>query len=146
MTDSSTSLSLVRRMRADPAKVYAALTRPELMLRWWGPDAGPTLSAEADVRNGGRFSIVFQTTDGQTHNPTGVYLEVEPERRLAFTWEWPGAPEKESRVTIVLRPTTEGTELTLTHVRLPDLSARHSHERGWTGLFDKLLTFSEETA
>ena len=53
------SLTLVRRLKAPPAKVYAAWTDPALMARWWGPDAGPVLSAEADVRPGGRFSVVF---------------------------------------------------------------------------------------
>ena len=37
------SLTLVRRIKASPAKVFAALTQPEQMVQWWGPDAGPTL-------------------------------------------------------------------------------------------------------
>ena len=44
------SLTIVRRIKASPAKVYAAWTKPELMARWWGPDAGPVLSAQADPR------------------------------------------------------------------------------------------------
>lgn len=143
MIPDPTGLTLVRRMRADPARVYAALTRPDLMLRWWGPDAGPTLDAQADVRPGGRFSVVFQTLDGRTHNPTGVYRTVEPDRRLVFTWEWPGAPERESLVEIRLRPVAEGTELTLIHTRLPDTAARDSHQRGWAGLLEKLPIFAE---
>jgi uncharacterized protein YndB with AHSA1/START domain len=70
MTKQMPSLTLVRRIKASPAKVFAALTQPELMVRWWGPDAGPTLSAEADVQPGGRFNIVFQLTNGDVHNPT----------------------------------------------------------------------------
>lgn len=48
------SVTVVRKVKAPPAKVYAALTELELVIRWWGPDAGPTLSAEADVRPGSR--------------------------------------------------------------------------------------------
>ena len=69
----------MRRIKASPAKVWAAITQPELMMQWWGPDAGPTLSAEADVRPGGRFSIVFRLLNGEEHNPTGIYQEVIPE-------------------------------------------------------------------
>ena len=58
MTKSLPSVTIVRRIKAPPAKIYAALTQPKLMMQWWGPDAGPTLSAEADVRPGGRFSII----------------------------------------------------------------------------------------
>ncbi len=144
MTEAPVSLVLVRRIRASPGRVYEALTRPDQMLLWWGPDAGPTLEVQADVRPGGRFSIVFRTQDGQTHNPTGVYLEVDPDRTLVFTWEWPGALERDSQVSFRLRPIAEGVELTLTHARLPDAAARRSHDRGWNGLLDKLLNFAED--
>lgn len=135
------SVTLVRRIKAPPAKVFAAITRPDLMLQWWGPDAGPTLSVEADVRPGGRFSIVFRLLNGDEHNPTGVYREVVPDRKLVFTWEWAGAPEKESLVTFLLEPVDGGTELTLIHEQLPDEAARESHEAGWSGLLDKLPIF-----
>jgi uncharacterized protein YndB with AHSA1/START domain len=135
------SQTLVRRIRASPAKVYAALTEPKLMMQWWGPDAGPTLSAEADVRPGGRLSVVFRLLNGDEHNITGVYQEVVPDKKLVFTWEWPGMPERESLVTFLLEPFEDGTELTLIHERLPDEEARKSHEAGWSGLLDKLPIF-----
>jgi uncharacterized protein YndB with AHSA1/START domain len=140
------SVTLVRRIKAPPAKVWAAITQPEQMVQWWGPDAGPTLSAEADVRPGGRFSIVFRLLNGDEHNPTGVYREVVPDKTLAFTWEWEGAPEKESLVTFRLEPFEGGTELTLIHERLPDEAARKSHEAGWNGLLDKLPVFLGDAA
>ena len=135
------SLTLVRRIKASPAKVFAALTKPELMIQWWGPDAGPTLSAEADVRPGGRFNIVFQLTNGDVHNPTGVYKDVIPEKKLVLTWEWREMPERESLVTFLLEPIDGGTELTLIHEQLPDEGTRQSHEAGWNGLLDKLVVF-----
>lgn len=135
------SVTLVRRIKATPARIWAAITRPELMLQWWGPDAGPTLSAVADVRPGGRFSIVFRLLNGQEHNPTGVYQEVVPEKKLVFTWELPGTPEPESLVTFLLEPFDGGVELALTHEHLPDEAARKSHEDGWSGLLDKLQIF-----
>jgi uncharacterized protein YndB with AHSA1/START domain len=135
------SLTIVRRIKAPPVKVWAAITKPELMMQWWGPDAGPTLSVVADVRPGGRFSVAFRLLSGDEHNPTGVYREVVPEKKLVFTWDLPGAPEPESLVTFRLEPIEGGTELTLTHERLPDEAARDSHERGWNGLLDKLPVF-----
>lgn len=141
MTKALPSVTLVRRIKAPPAKVFAAITRPDLMLQWWGPDAGPTLSVDADVRPGGRFSIVFRLLNGDEHNPTGVYREVVPDRKLVFTWEWADAPEKESLVTFLLEPVDDGTELTLIHEQLPDEPARESHEAGWAGLLDKLPAF-----
>ncbi len=143
MTRNLPSVTIVRRIKASPAKVWAAITRPEQMIRWWGPDAGPTLSAVADVRPGGRFSIVFRLLNGDEHNPTGLYREAVPEKKLVFTWDWPEMPERESLVTFVLEPLDGGTELTLIHEQLPDEEARESHEAGWKGLLDKLPIFLE---
>jgi uncharacterized protein YndB with AHSA1/START domain len=108
MTKTTPSVTLVRRIKATPAKVFAALTDPTKMIRWWGPDAGPTLRADADVRPGGRFSIVFRLLNGDEHNPTGEYREVIPDRKLVFTWEWAGMPERESLVTFLLQPIDGG--------------------------------------
>jgi uncharacterized protein YndB with AHSA1/START domain len=141
MTDRLPSLTLVRRIKAPPARVWAAITQPDLMLQWWGPDAGPTLSVVADVRPGGRFSVVFRLLNGEEHNPTGIYQQVVPEKLLVFTWDLPGAPEPQSLVTFRLEPFDGGTVLTLTHERLPDDAARASHETGWSGLLDKLPAF-----
>ena len=59
------SLTLKRRLKAQPEKVFRAWTEPENMMAWWGPDRAETLSAEADARVGGRFRVVFRTSDGE---------------------------------------------------------------------------------
>ena len=89
----------------------------------------------------GRFSVVFRLMNGTEHNPTGIYQDVIPEKKLVFTWELPGAKEPRTLVTFRLTPFDGGTELTLTHEHLPDTTARDSHERGWIGLLDKLPIF-----
>ncbi|NLS01516.1 SRPBCC domain-containing protein [Rhizobium sp. P38BS-XIX] len=141
MTDRLPSVTIVRRIKATPARVWAAITQPELMMQWWGPDAGPTLDVVADVRPGGRFSVVFRLLNGDEHNPTGIYQEVIPEKLLAFTWDLPGTSDPKSLVTFRLEPFDEGTVLTLTHEHLPDEETRASHESGWNGLLDKLPVF-----
>lgn len=140
------SLTIVRRLKAPPARVYAAWTRPDLMVRWWGPDGGPVLSAEADPRVGGRFRVVFQTLNGETHDCRGEYQEVEPDRKLVFTWQWVTMPERRSLVTIVLREIEEGTELNFTHSQFFDEAARDGHQIGWTGSFEKLERLMDELA
>jgi uncharacterized protein YndB with AHSA1/START domain len=146
VTKNLPSVTIVRRIKAPPAKVWAAITQPKLMIQWWGPDAGPTLRADADVRPGGCFNIIFRLQNGDEHNPTGVYREVVPEKKLVFTWEWPGSRERESLVTFLLKPSDGGTELTLIHEHLPDEEARISHALGWNGLLDKLSAFLGDIA
>jgi uncharacterized protein YndB with AHSA1/START domain len=121
------SLTIVRRIKASPAKVYAAWTRAELMDRWWGPDGGPVLSAQAGPHVGGRFRVVFQRLDGLTHECKGEYREVVPERKLAFTWEWASTPEQRSLVTVDLRTVPGGAELVFTHAQFDDETTRDDH-------------------
>ncbi|HEX3347122.1 MAG TPA: SRPBCC domain-containing protein [Acetobacteraceae bacterium] len=144
MNDQRPSLTLVRRIKAPPARVYAAWTQPANMAKWWGPDGGPVLSAEADARPGGRFRVVFESLNGERHDCRGVYREVEPERRLVFTWSWISTPERESLVTVELRPIADGTELTLIHAQFYDEAARDGHRRGWSGALDKLAALFAE--
>ncbi len=134
-----TSLTLVRRIAARPSIVFEALTTPEGIAHWWGPDAGPVLLAEIDLRVGGRFRVRFRTLDGSEHESSGEYIEVVRPERLAMSWRWQGGEDPgESLVEIDLRVVTEGTELTFTHSRLHDEDARRSHEEGWNGALDKL--------
>ena len=136
-----TSLTLVRRIAARPSIVFDALTTPEGISCWWGPDDGPVLIAETDVRVGGRFRVRFRKLDGSEHESSGEYLEVRRPERLVMTWRWLGSEEDpgESRVEIDLRTIREGTELTFTHSALLSEEARRSHEQGWSGALDKLV-------
>jgi uncharacterized protein YndB with AHSA1/START domain len=138
-----TSLTLVRRIRARPSIVFDALTTPDGIAQWWGPDAGPVLLAETDVRIGGRFRVRFRMLDGTEHESTGEYLEVVESKRLVMSWQWTGGGEpeeggEESRIEIDLKSTATGTEITFTHARLRTEASRMSHERGWAGALDKL--------
>jgi uncharacterized protein YndB with AHSA1/START domain len=137
-----TSLTLVRRIAARPSIVFEALTSPEGIAHWWGPDAGPVLLAETDVRVGGRFRVRFRTVDGSEHESSGEYLEVVAAERLAMSWRWKGGEDPgESLVEIDLKVIADGTELTFTHSRLHDEGARRSHEEGWNGALDKLQRY-----
>jgi uncharacterized protein YndB with AHSA1/START domain len=138
-----TSFTQVRRIGARPEIVFAALSTPEGIAHWWGPDEGPVLIAEIDARVGGRFRVRFRKVDGGEHEARGECLEVVHSRRLVMTWQWtvggePDERDKVSRVAIDLRPIDSGTELTFTHEQLQTEISRDSHKWGWSGALDKL--------
>ncbi len=108
------------------------------MIAWWGPAPAETLGAEADARTGGSFRVRFRTPDGEEHDVGGVYREVVPNEKLVFTWAWRSTPERESLVTVALRPDGDATVLTLTHERFFDEDARDRHQTGWSGALDAL--------
>src|ERR1700722_16792638 len=129
-----TQLTLIRRIAARPSIVFDALTTADGIACWWGPDAGPVLKAETDLRVGGRFCVRFRTLDGIEHESSGEYLEIVKPKRLAMSWRWEWNEDGgESHLAFNLRTIAEGTELTLTHSRLQDAASRDSHERGGRG-------------
>ena len=133
------SLALKRRFKAPPAQLYQAWTQPEKMIRWWGVTGhDKTPIAETDLRVGGRFNVQFWTPDGAHQSVSGVYREVVPDQKLVFTWAWKSTPERESLVTVALKPDGAGTMMTFVHAQLFNEAVRDNHREGWTGAFDKL--------
>lgn len=138
--DGRPELTLTRRLKAQPAKVFAAWTDPARLVRWFGPahTQQDQVRADMDVRVGGTYRISFEGADGEKHQVGGVYREIEPVRRLVFSWAWHTTPERESLVTVTLKPDGAGTLLTLHHQQFADDAARDGHRAGWTGTLDKL--------
>jgi uncharacterized protein YndB with AHSA1/START domain len=132
------SLTLKRRLNAPPKKVDAAWTEPEKIPTWFGPEKIETLRAQADARVGGGFRVVMRSADGEEHDVSGIYREVVPNEKLVFTWAWRSTPERESLVTILIKPDGGGSLLTLTHEQFFDEAARDRHAEGWAGCLDKL--------
>ena len=108
------------------------------MIQWWGASDAASRTARADVRVGGRFHVGFRGNDGGQHDVSGVYKEIVPNRKLVFSWAWRTTPERESQVTIDLKPDGAETILTLTHEQFFDAKARDDHGVGWNRALDNL--------
>jgi uncharacterized protein YndB with AHSA1/START domain len=135
------SLTIKRRFNAPPEKVFSAWTDPEKVKRWMGPGAVVVLSAESDLRTGGRYRWIMKSPDGEQHDVSGTYREVVPNEKLVFTWAWKSTPERESLVTVTLKKDGDGTVMTLQHEQFFDEEARDRHNQGWTGAMDKLEAY-----
>jgi uncharacterized protein YndB with AHSA1/START domain len=125
----------IRRLLPHPAEeVFRWWTEPGLLERWMSPIGSVT--AQVDLRVGGRFTIVMK--DGPVKiEHRGEYLEIDPPRRLVFTWEsvYTGGP---TIVTVTLEPEgPSATRLLLVHSSLPEEVAK-SHAGGWSAMVDRL--------
>jgi uncharacterized protein YndB with AHSA1/START domain len=144
-TATAPSLTLVRRIKATPGQVFAAWTDPAVMALWLCPANCEVAAVEADARLGGRYRIVMrEKSDGEIHDVSGRYEEFVADERLVFTWSWITMPERQSLVTVGIRPIEGGTELTLTHSRFADEAARDNHEEGWSSTLGKLEALFDE--
>ena len=133
------SLTLRRHYPVAAEKVWRAWTDPQALKAWFGPEEIVSVPiAEVDLRVGGRFRVTMLAADGETHDVSGVYEELVPNRKLVFSWAWRSTPERESRVTVRIEPDGNGCELVLMHEQFFDEVARDGHEHGWTGAMVKL--------
>ena len=130
-----------RRLPAPMAEVFRWLTEPGLMARWMTPVG--TATAMVDLRVGGALSLVMRGGDTVIEH-TGTYIEIEPPRRLAFTWASPFTGAEPSLVTVELEPDGDhDTVLRLRHSRLPD-AATESHRGGWGKMLGRLAAGLKE--
>ncbi|MEP6494470.1 MAG: SRPBCC domain-containing protein [bacterium] len=150
MTSTATnSLQVSQTIRATRERLFRAWTDPDELMHWWRMDEEGWAFADAsvDLKVGGRYQLGMTGPDGKTHRAVGVYREVDPPARLAFTWDWedPAHRVGETLVTIEFNSVGEGmTEVILTHERFTDAARLGGHERGWTQLLKLLDRLVEE--
>ena len=111
------ALEIKRLMKASRERVYAAWTDPEQLQQWFGPAKVRTRALEADVRVGGKFRWDITSPEGEEMTVEGEYRELEPGRKIVFSWQWQEDEEWEgylSIVTVELEETDKGTEVRLT--------------------------------
>lgn len=115
-TDMTAAFKIVRRLDATPEEVWHAWTNPDAIADWFHPrnTSTPREEVEVDVRIGGQYTYTMVNDDtGDRVVTGGVYQDVSPYERLAFTWGEPGAdPDDTPVVTVTLEPEESGTLMT----------------------------------
>ncbi|MEU8298411.1 SRPBCC family protein [Micromonospora sp. NPDC048909] len=84
-TPGDREIVLSRVFEAPAHLVFAAFTRPELLVRWYGARGWRLVECDVDLRVGGRWRYVSQGPDGDRMVQSGVYRQVEPAHRLVCT-------------------------------------------------------------
>ncbi|MDP9018316.1 MAG: SRPBCC domain-containing protein [Candidatus Eremiobacteraeota bacterium] len=134
-------LVIRRTYNAKRERVWKAWTNAEEMVLWASPDGMSVPELEADIRVGGTYRLTMMQPSGEKYIAKGVYREVTPPEKLAYTWTWEeDTPEEEHEtlLTIEFRDLGEQTELILTHENLASAQSRDNHTRGWNQWLDKL--------
>ena len=125
-TSSDREISITRVLDAPRAKVFEALSKPELIKRWLlGPPGWSMPVCDMDFKEGGHYRWVWRSDkDGTEMGMGGVFREIVPPERFTATekfdqaW-YPG----EAVVTNSLIERNGATELTLT-IRYESQEAR----------------------
>jgi uncharacterized protein YndB with AHSA1/START domain len=123
-------IEMQRYVKARPETLFAFFTEQDKYTAWMG------VEAVLDAKPGGIYRV--RVPQGQC--ALGEFVEVDPPRRVVFTWGWEGdirVPPGSSTVTITLTASGDGTLVSLTHEGLPDESVA-LHSAGWDRYLGRL--------
>ena len=115
-----------------PEKVWRALTDPTLLAEWLLPVIGLKLEP------GAPFTLKTQAYPGWDGTVQCRFIEIEPQRKLSYTWT---VPFLDTVVTFTLTPTALGTRLSLVQSGFrPDQKQEFGGARyGWKMMGGKLV-------
>jgi uncharacterized protein YndB with AHSA1/START domain len=139
-TDRETMLTRV--FDAPRNLVFDALTKPDLLKRWYGLPGWSMVICEVDFKVGGAFRFVSRRENGKDVGQRGVYREIVPPGRIVNTEWWEDWNPGECLVTTVL--VEQGGRTTLTSTTLyPSQEVRDTIldsglKPGASALYDKL--------
>lgn len=129
--DEGPALEVETRVRARPETVFAFFTDPDKYRHWMGIDA------ELDPRPGGVYRV---NVTGQ-NVVRGEYLEIDPPRRIVFTWGFEHdthLPPGSTTVEVTLHEDGDATIVRVRHSGLPTDQSRAEHEQGWQHYLQRL--------
>lgn len=122
-------------IQASPETVWGLLVDPEKAVRWMG------VSVSFDPTPGGRYRV--DVLPGST--ASGVFVEIDPPRRLVHTFGWEPGPDGpnavapgSSTVEYELVPDGSGTLLRFRHHGLPNVVEAERHGHGWDHYLGRL--------
>jgi uncharacterized protein YndB with AHSA1/START domain len=138
-------LTITRTFDAPRAAVFGAFVDPAKMRRWLGPRGFEMTHYEADVRPGGAWRGCMRARDdGRELWHGGVYREIMPPERLAFTFAFDlagGVRGPETLVTITLEDLGERTLMTFHQSGFDAPASAEGSRPGWESEFDQLSAY-----
>jgi uncharacterized protein YndB with AHSA1/START domain len=117
---------------ATPETVFPYFTDPARYVLWMGREA------ELNAVPGGAYRVRMR----DEVEAGGEFVEVDPPRKVVFTWGWIGdrsVPPGSTRVVVTLEPEAGGTRVVLRHHGLPDAQQRQHHIAGWEAYLGRLV-------
>ena len=129
-------LTIERSFPHPPEHVFAFVTEPANLVKWWGPEGTSLKEHALDLSRPGPWSSTLVNAEGGLHKMSGEVVAVDAPRSVEFTWGWhddEDARGHESRVRFEVHPEgVDGSLFRLIHTGLPSDEIAENHVRGWT--------------
>lgn len=127
------TIRLHRVLTAKPEKIYRAFLEPDALARWLPPNGFTGKVHHMDARIGGTYKMSFTNfTTGTSIAFSGEFRELVPHERLRYTdiFDDPNLPG-EIQVTVILKPVSVGTEMTIVQEGVPAVIPMEACYLGW---------------
>jgi uncharacterized protein YndB with AHSA1/START domain len=137
-SNSENSISVIKKLNAPIERVFAHFTDPDLLALWHNPNQVHTPEISVDLQVGGAYRFEMKDMESKTHVAVGTYIEIIPNEKLVFSWQWEDGPHPETQVTVLFKTNDSGTEVELIHEGFTDQEVMGHHNQGWNGLLGNL--------
>ena len=94
-----------REIPASVEQVFAAISNPERLARWWGPAGFTNTFSVCEFVQGGRWSFIMHGPNGSDYRNESVFAEIEAPGKVVVEH----VSEPKFRLTILLTPSARGT-------------------------------------
>src|SRR5215510_13999022 len=119
---------IITRTYDAPARLlFEAWSKPEHLMKWFGPVDWPLTMCEVDFRKGGKWRAAMTGPGGKQQTPFGgEYLEIVPNRRIVFSngFELPGA---EKMIMTITFDEKDGTTLLTMRTLFASIAQKATH-------------------
>lgn len=102
-----TTFKTSREIPATVEQVFAAISDPESLARWWGPADFTNTFNVCEFKNDGRWSYVMHGPNGKNYPNESVFRDIEPCKRIAIQH----VSQPRYLLTVVLERTDSGGTL-----------------------------------
>jgi uncharacterized protein YndB with AHSA1/START domain len=100
-----TTFNTSREIPATIEQVFAAISDPERLARWWGPAGFTNTFHICEFENGGRWSFIMHGPDGRNYPNENIFSYIEPPGKIIIQH----ISEPVFRLTIGLESSVTGT-------------------------------------
>jgi uncharacterized protein YndB with AHSA1/START domain len=119
-----TTFTTTREIPATVEQVFAAISNPERLARWWGPAGFTNTFSVCEFKPGGRWSFVMHGPDGGNFTNESVFAEIEAPTKVVVRH----VSEPKFELAIGLAPSVSGTVVSWSQAfENPELAARIEH-------------------
>ncbi len=118
------TFSTSRDIPATVEQVFAAISHPERLARWWGPAGFSNTFSICEFRQGGRWAFIMHGPNGANYQNENEFAEIDAPQKVVIRH----VNEPKYRLTIALARSATGTAVSWSQAfESPEVAQRLEH-------------------